>query len=211
MGYTVSMDNGFEEQIAEIARWLGTGSINIFGLPFAGKDTHGDELSKYFDAPLIGGGDIIRNSQGNQDVKDIIAAGYLAPQDKYLSLVVPYLSKEMFADHPLILSSLGRWHGEEESILHAAEQSGHPIKIVLFLNVNLEEAHRRWQLSERDRDDDTDKAILERRFSEFQEKTLPVIDFYRKRGLLLEIDSMQPVHIVTRDIIKRIYDFARSH
>ena len=28
-----------EEKITVIKQWLGTGSINVFGLPFSGKDT----------------------------------------------------------------------------------------------------------------------------------------------------------------------------
>ncbi len=202
------MDAELEKKLEEIGSWLGSGSINIFGLPFAGKDTHGKELSRFFDAPLIGGGDIIRNSQGNQEVKDTIAAGFLAPTDKYLALILPYLSQDMFAGHPLVLSSVGRWHGEEEAIEAGARESGHPIKCVLFLNVTLEEAHRRWQLAERGREDDTDHKILETRFSEFDKKTSPVIDYWRDKDLLIEIDSMQPELQVTRDIIEKIHAFA---
>ncbi len=202
------MDVELERKIARISEWLGTGSINIFGLPFAGKDTHGQELSRFLDAPLIGGGDIIRSSEGNQEVKDQIAAGFLAPTDAYLALILPYLSQEMFAGHPLVLSSVGRWHGEEAAIEAGAAEAGHPIKCVLFLNVTLEEAHRRWQIAERGREDDSDREILERRFTEFEEKTMPVIDYWRNKGLLIEIDSMQPELQVTRDIIEKIFEFA---
>lgn len=205
------MDAGLERKIEQICKWLGTGSINIFGLPFAGKDTHGNELSRFFDAPLIGGGDIIRSSEGNQDVKDTIAAGFLAPTEAYLALVLPYLSQEMFTGHPLILSSVGRWHGEEEAIEKGAADSGHPIKAVLFLNVSLDEAHRRWQLAERGREDDADREILETRFSEFQAKTTPVIDYWRAKGLLLEVSSMQPELQVTREIIHKLHDFSKRN
>ena len=39
-----------------ITQWLGTGAINIFGLPFAGKDTHGHRLAELFGASIMGGG-----------------------------------------------------------------------------------------------------------------------------------------------------------
>lgn len=199
-----------DASIEVITRWLGTGSINIFGLPFSGKDTHGKELSKFFNAPLIGGGDIIRSELGPQALKDHIADGSLAPSGDYLALVLPYLSQDMFTNHPLILSSVGRWHGEEESIMQAAAASGHPIKAVLYLNVSNEEAHRRWQLAERGRADDATEHILENRFTEFQQKTLPVIEFYREQGLLIEIDGMPPERTVTHDIIEQLYKAATA-
>jgi len=35
-----------EEKIVAIKKWLGTGSINIFGLPMSGKDTMGIRLAE---------------------------------------------------------------------------------------------------------------------------------------------------------------------
>lgn len=201
---------GIDVQIKYIAQWLGSGSINIFGLPFSGKDTHGTELAKFFDAPLIGGGDILRSKVSPQHVKDHIATGNLTPSDEYLAIVLPYLSQDMFAGHPLILNTVGRWHGEEDSVMHAAEESGHPLKAIIFLDITTKEAHRRWQLAEREREDDAHVAILERRFAEFDEKTLPVIKYYRDKGLLIEIDGMPPEHVVTKDIVNKLYRLAKS-
>lgn len=35
-----------EEQVQQIKAWLGTGSINIFGMPMSGKDTVGVRLAE---------------------------------------------------------------------------------------------------------------------------------------------------------------------
>ncbi|MBA2279457.1 nucleoside monophosphate kinase [Candidatus Saccharibacteria bacterium] len=196
--------------IDDISLWLGTGSINIFGLPFSGKDTHGTELSNFFNAPLIGGGDILRSKIGPKHIKEHMSGGNLAPSEEYLAIVLPYLSQEMFSGHPLILNTVGRWHGEESSVMQAAEKSGHPIKAVIFLDVTTTEAQRRWQLAERGRDDDAAEHILEKRFSEFKEKTIPVIEFYRDKGLLIEIDGMPPQRIVTRDILDKLHKLATN-
>lgn len=204
------MDKELETKINEIREWLGTGSINIFGPQFAGKDTHGNELSRFLDAPVIGGGDLIRNSD-QQDVKDIIDKGNLAPQDKYLALVLPYLKRDMFDGHPLIFSSVGRWDGEQQAVMQGAQESGHPIKAVLLLNISIEEAHRRWEIAERGREDDASHEYLETRLREFQDKTLPVIEYYRNLGLLIEIDGMPPQPVVTRDIIEKLHAFAKNN
>ena len=39
-----------EAKIAKIKTWLGTGSINIFGLPMSGKDTQGIKLAEALNA-----------------------------------------------------------------------------------------------------------------------------------------------------------------
>ena len=107
------------KQIEKIAEWLGSGSINIFGMPFAGKDTQGELLATALDAVRLSGGEILRNSVIPPHVQEAIDAGNLAPTDEYIDIVLPYLSKQEFAGKPLILSSVGRWKGEEGGVIAA--------------------------------------------------------------------------------------------
>ena len=81
------------DHLSAIKSWLGSGSINIFGLPYAGKDTHGGTLSQLFEAPLLGGGDILRNSIIPPELQKDLDAGMLFPTPHYLRIVTPYLSK----------------------------------------------------------------------------------------------------------------------
>lgn len=195
--------------LSTIKSWLNNGSINIFGLPFAGKDTHGATLSQIFDAPLLGGGDILRNSIIPLELKKELDAGKLFPTDEYLRIVTPYLSKPEFQNTPLILSSVGRWIGEEEGVLRATEQSGHPTKAVIYLHAGEEVVYRRWQKSQEKGDragraDDT-KDVLATRIKEFSEKTLPVIEIYRQLGLLIEVNSDAEKHEVIENILARLF------
>lgn len=201
------------KQIELIKNWLGSGSINIFGTPFAGKDTQGKKLAELFDAPLVGGGDIIRSSL-HEDVKQIIAKGKLAPTDQFLAIVTPYFSKAEFSNKPLILSSVGRWQGEEKVVVEAAKKANHPIKAVIFLQLSEDQVHERWKLAHQSqdrgqRDDDAD-GILDTRFSEFHNKTLPVVDFYRKLGLLVEVDGSQSREQVTKDILNGLANLSST-
>lgn len=201
-----------QANIDHIKTWLGTGSINIFGLPFAGKDTHGHWLAELFNASIMGGGDILRNSVIPPHVRTLIDAGKLAPTDDYINIVTPYLSSEEFSGHPLILSSVGRWHGEEPGVMAAAESAGHPIKAVVFLSVSEAVAYERFLASRQDikrgeRADDTEH-ILQTRFTEFHNKTLPVIEFYRTHGLLIEVDGNPPKNEVHQTILQGLLAFA---
>lgn len=195
------------QQIRQISNWLGTGSINVFGRPFSGKDTQAKQLSKLFGAPIIGGGEIIRSSNLN-DIKQIISGGNLAPTKDYLKIVLPFFSQPKFANLPLVLSSVGRWQGEEAAIVEALEQSNHPLKAVILLNINEAEVKTRWQaakvLGDRGNRSDDAHGKLDVRLSEFTNKTIPVIDYYRKNGLLIEVDgSLQP-SAVTQKIIRQL-------
>lgn len=49
------------------------------------------------------------------------------------------------------------------------------------------------------RDDDRPEAILQR-LSEYNDKTKPLLDFYRKRDLLVEVDGEQSIEGVTKSI-----------
>ena len=197
-----------------ITQWLGTGAINIFGLPFAGKDTHGHRLAELFGASIMGGGDILRNSVIPPHVKEIIDSGRLAPTDDYVRIVLPYLSREEFADRPLVLSSVGRWHGEEPGVIEAAAAANHPLKAVLFLSVSEEVAHERFVASREDetrgkRADDAEH-ILATRFTEFRDKTLPVIESYREKGMLIEVDGNPPKDEVHQTILRGLLRLAQN-
>lgn len=203
------------EEIEAIRKWLGAGSINIFGMPFAGKDTQGKILSDMFEGPLLGGGDILRNSVLPPRSKEALKKGLLIPTEDYVDIVLPYLGQDELKDHPLILSSVGRWHGEEESVMQATQKSGHQTKAIFYLNISENEVRKRWAKSQEERSkgdrgnraDDSAEA-LEIRLEEFREKTLPVIEHYRKTDIFYEIDAEKHAPEVTAKILNTLYNLA---
>lgn len=203
------------DHLEKIKKWLGTGAINIFGLPFAGKDTHGHELAQLFDAPLLSSGEVFRSSREVLSPEDLatLDTGGLPPSDVFLKLFTPYFKKAEFNGRPLILSSVGRWIGEEQGIIKAAEESGHPIKAVVYLHLKEATVYERQAASQEigDRGDRPEDAVhvLETRINEFNEKTLPVIDVYRNKGMLIEVDSDASKDEVLKSILARL--FMASH
>ncbi len=200
------MDN----QIKQISAWLGAGSINVFGRPFAGKDTQGAKLADSFGGALIGGGDILRSHPEPERIKEILSAGGLIPHDFYLGMLVPYLSQPKFSGKPLILSSVGRSHGEEATILKAASGSGHPLRAVVLLALSEDEVWRRFEaskvLGDRGGRSDDDREVLKNRLAKFEAKTEPVIAFYREKGLLIEVDGTKSREEVTAEILDALFE-----
>ena len=200
--------------VETIKKWLGTGSINIFGRPFAGKDTQGRILAEAFNATLLGGGDILRNSQIPQHVNEALHHGELVPTKDYVEIVLPYLSREEFVGNPLVLSSVGRWIGEEQGVMEALREANHELKAVIYLDLPEQEVQARWQALEVHNDrggrhDDT-LEVLEKRLAVFREKTLPVLEEYEKLGLLIRIDGGQTPQQVSKNILEALANRAST-
>lgn len=201
-----------EEKTTDVKQWLKTGSINIFGAPFAGKDTQGNILAKLFNGVLIGGGDILRSHHDPARIEKILASGGIIPTDFYMSMILPYLSQPRFAKKPLILSAVGRSHGEEPIILQATADAHHPIKAVIYLHLTDEDVWARFDKSQQlhdrgDRSDDS-RDVLKTRLQKFRQKTMPVINHYRHKGLLIEVDGTLPTEQVTEKILQGLDEFA---
>lgn len=201
-------------KINDVKTWLKDGSINIFGAPLSGKDTQSKKLAEALGASLIGGGTILRGDNMPDYIKEAMKTGELIATDDYLSIVMPYLSRDEFKDKPMILNSIGRWHGEEDGVMYATDKSGHPIKAVIYLKLDEKYSVERLQqakvLNDRgDRQDDTE-AKLDIRLKEFRDKTLPVIESYRSLGLLVEIDGTLPKEKVFEEILDKLHSLA-SH
>jgi len=197
-----------KEQLEAIRTWLGESSINIFGMPFAGKDTQGGVLADLLGAELLGGGKILRNSVIPAEVQEIMESGGLIPTEDYLRIVLPYLSQEQFKGKPLMLSSVGRWNGEQEGVLQATEASGHSTKAVILLTVPEAVARERHAQAitagDRGSRADDSEDVFDNRIQEYVQKTTPVIEYYRAKGLLIEVDGTPEPPEVTAVILQKL-------
>ena len=203
-----------DKMIAEIQAWLGAGSVNIFGMPYSGKDTVGIRLAELLNGKFLSSGMIIRDyEKANRHDYDDMNKGFLVPQDTFKSIVLPYFAHDDLKGFPLVLSSIGRWHGEEPDTMQAAENGGHPIMVAVLLDVPLEEIEQRWETSKiledrGERKDDQDKLVLKTRIEEFQEKTSPVVDYYDKAGLLIKIDATGSREVVMENLLRKLHEFS---
>lgn len=201
-----------ENKIETISNWLSSGSLNIFGRPFAGKDTQGRKLAELFSGELIAGGDILRAYHDQGEIDRVMAEGGLIPSDLYLKILTPFLSKDDFKNKPLILSSVGRKEGEELTIKQATEVSNHPIKAVILLEMEEAEARKRFEAARQEHDRgqraDDNRAVLENRLKKFREETMPVINYYKSVDLLISVDGTLTKEQVTSEILEALYSLA---
>lgn len=203
-----------EEQLKYIKEWLGTGSINIFGLPMSGKDTVGVELAEKLDGKFLSSGIIIRAME-KATGQNVTGSGALIPQNMFYDWVLPYFEKQELWTFPLILSAIGRWEGEEDQVLSVAKASGHPIRAAVVLNLTEQNAIDRWEaaklLNDRGlRPDDADPEVFRNRINEYREKTLPVLRHYQELSLLVpvSVDDLSRPQVFAK-VVDTLDKFAR--
>jgi len=209
------MEANYEQKLQQIKHWLGTGSINIFGLPMSGKDTVGMRLATAIGGKFLSSGAIIRAMETAQN-RSLTNKGELVKTDIFYDWVLPSFDKVELKPFPLVLSSIGRWHGEEDTVMDRAKTSGHEIKAAVVLNVSEADVMNRWETVQTIRDrgtrpDDTNPEVFQKRIEEFREKTRPVLLRYRELGLLVEVKGDSDRETVFNNLINELYQFSFNH
>lgn len=199
------------DKLAMIKSWLGTGSLNIFGLPMSGKDTVGERLAKDLGAKFLSSGIIIRAFEAEQN-QNMTGSGQLIPTNTFYDIILPYFSRKEMKNDSLILSSVGRWSGEEDKIMEAAKNGGHEIKAVVLLDLTEADVKNRFEaakeLNDRgERADDANLEIFETRIREFNEKTVPVLNHYDELKLLIKVPANGSRDEVYLSVINKLVEF----
>ncbi len=177
------------------------------GPPGAGKGTQASRVAEHFGIPAISTGDIFRAnvSQGTElgvEAKRYMDAGEYVP-DEVTNRMVRNRIDEADAEPGFLLDGYPRTLAQVEELDGMIRFTGHSLDAAVVLTVDFEELVQRLLHRARTegRADDTED-VIRRRQEVYAEQTEPLIDVYRQRGILVEIDGMGPVDEVT----KRIFD-----
>ena len=186
----------------------------------SGKDTVGMRLAEDLQAKFLSSGIIIRAYEAEQN-EDMTGSGKLIPTNTFYDIILPYFSREEMKNDSLILSSVGRWAGEEDKIMEAARAGGHEIKAVIMLDLTEEEVKKRFRVAKELNDrggraDDanmevfeTRLAIFETRIREFNEKTVPVLNHYDELKLLIKVPADGSRDEVYLSVIDKLVEFIK--
>lgn len=201
------------DKLAMIKSWLGTGSLNVFGLPMSGKDTVGERLAKDLGAKFLSSGIIIRAFEAEQN-QNMTGSGQLIPTNTFYDIILPYFSREEMKNDSLILSSVGRWAGEEDKIMEAAKNGGHEIKAVVLLDLTEADVKNRFEAAKELNDrggraDDASIEIFETRIREFNKKTVPVLNHYDELKLLIRVPADGSRDEVYLSVIDKLVEFIK--
>lgn len=175
--------------------------IILIGIQGAGKSTQGNLLSEKLKIPYLSTGHIFRNLAKEQTkhgryIKEVMNAGYLIPDARTLRIVSDYLSRSEYKKG-YILDGFPRTLIQAKSFKNEVDK-------VIYLRVSDEAALRRLSYRNGEgREDETPKAI-QRRIALFHKFTKPVLDFYREKGISIEVDGEKSIEEIHREIMKSL-------
>ena len=185
------------------------------GPPGAGKGTQAQVVAERFGIPAISTGDIFRVnvSKGTElgvEAKRYMDAGEYVP-DSVTNLMVQHRIDEPDAEKGFLLDGYPRTLAQVDELDGMIKFTGHELDAVVVLTVDSEELiHRLLQRAESEgRSDDTEE-VVRRRQEVYAEQTEPLIDVYRNRNLLIEVDGMGEVDEVTKRIFDALDDVRES-
>ncbi|WP_209561705.1 adenylate kinase [Frigoribacterium sp. PvP032] len=177
----------------------------IVGPPGAGKGTQAVRIAESFGIPAISTGDIFRaNVAGETDlglkVKAIIDAGDYVPDSLTNELVSDRLA-ESDAEQGFLLDGYPRTVQQVEFLDEFLAGRGEALAAVVQLVADRDEIVERLRRRALDqgRSDDTEEAIRHRQ-DVYLRETAPLIETYRDRGLLVEVDGLGTIDEVASRI-----------
>ena len=181
--------------------------VILMGPPGAGKGTQAKFIADHFGVPAISTGDIFRAnvSEGTPlgiEAKRFMDAGEYVP-DKVTNLMVRNRIDEPDAKPGFLLDGYPRTLAQVEELDGMIEFTGHRLDAAVVLTVDDDEIVQRLlqRAQVEGRADDTEE-VIRRRQELYTQETEPLIDVYRQRGLLLEVDGMGDVE----DVTQRVFD-----
>jgi adenylate kinase len=177
----------------------------LMGPPGAGKGTQAKFVAQHFGIPAISTGDIFRAnvSEGTplgKEAQRYMDAGEYVPDEVTNSMVRNRID-EPDAAPGFLLDGYPRTLAQVEELDGMIGFTGHRLDAVVVLTVDDDVLVERLlqRAAVEGRADDTED-VIRRRQELYGEQTAPLIEVYRDRGLLIEIDGLGEVDDVTQRI-----------
>lgn len=176
--------------------------VVFLGPPGSGKGTQARLLAERLRVPDIATGEMLRAAvlEGTPlggKVKAVMESGDLVPDDLMIALIQERLAAPDAADG-FVLDGFPRTVDQALALERILKGNRKSVDVVVSLAVP--EAALIDRLAGRSgqehRTDDGRHTVLER-LKVYHEKTEPLIDFYRERGLLKEVDGIGTVPEIT--------------
>jgi len=203
----------------------------IFGPPSAGKGTQAQKLSKQYGMPQVATGDLLRKAVADRTplglkIKSYVDQGKLGPDDIIVRLIKERVSKPD-CRKGFLLDGFPRTMGQAKE-LEKMTDIDLVLSIVVDFEVLVERAvgrrtcpkcsavyHIKFNPPMNEgtcekcgskliqRDDDKEETVRNR-LRVYQEQTAPLIEYYRKKGKLVDIDGAGGIDAVFAQMVDAI-------
>jgi adenylate kinase len=172
--------------------------IILLGAPGSGKGTQGPVLAEHFGALHVSAGELLRvrmaeSTEVGRLIGGYVRAGELVPDEIVFEVLWDPIT-EAAAAGGYVLDGFPRNLRQAELAYERALLAGVTADAVVYLAVPDDAVRSRLvaRAAREGRSDDLDPGVTERRLGIFHSETEPLLEFYRKRGLLVTVDASVP-------------------
>lgn len=169
--------------------------IGLIGPTGAGKGVQGKLLAESLGGVHLSGGDLLRAS-GDPAIEVAMSKGDLAPTESVERIVGAAIAA-IPQDQAIVMDGFPRNMDEADWMEPLLAGINRPLGKIINLVISRSESSER--LGNRGRADDTEAAI-ERKWQEYENQTLPVLDRYRTLGIAVDVDGTGTVEQVAARI-----------
>lgn len=172
--------------------------IIVIGAPGSGKSTQAELLARELFLPYVEGSDILAavgrtKTEVGELIREAMQKGNLVEDSLNLMAIESHLQNPWF-EKGFVLDGTPRtlWQAQNFKIM--------PDRVIY---VRASDKVNTGRLLKRGRKDDQ-PAIIKKRLKDYHRQTEPVLDYYRKLGILEEVDGERPVEVILQDILRRL-------
>ena len=187
--------------------------IVLLGPPGCGKGTQSKFLVEEYNFLQLSTGDLLREETSNkesrygEEINRIMKNGDLVPDKIVIDLIIEKITN--FSDQNLIFDGFPR-NINQASVLDQSLDSisvdlDHAILIDVDFSILEERIKNRVKENnnQQQRQDDNLETLL-KRIEVYKKDTFPIIEYYKKKGILKTIDGMKSIDEVSNEILNII-------
>ena len=185
-------------------------NLILFGKPGSGKGTQAEFVKGKYDLIHISTGDLFRNNISNNTDLGLLAKSYmekgdLVPDEVTIKMLEAEVNKHSNANG-FIFDGFPRTTVQAEIL----DQFLSTLKLSISMTIALEVDENLLidRLINRGKDsgraDDQDRSKIQNRFEEYNNKTSPLINYYKNQNKFFEINGVGDVNEISTRIFKTI-------
>jgi len=188
-------------------------NLVLFGPPGAGKGTQSERLIAKYQLVHLSTGDILRHEIANGtalglEAKKLMDQGVLVPDEVVIGMIGARLDANRNASG-FIFDGFPRTTSQAQSLDKLLSAKDTAITMMLALEVPKEELIKRLLNRGKDsgRADDQNESVIEKRITEYNNKTAPLKEYYSKQNKYFGIKGVGTVEEIFEALCKAIDNF----
>jgi adenylate kinase len=185
-------------------------NLILFGKPGSGKGTQAEFVKRKYDLVHISTGDLFRNNISNNTDLGLLAKSYmdkgdLVPDEVTIKMLEAEVNKHLNANG-FIFDCFPRTTIQAEIL----DQFLSTLKLSISMTIALEVDENLLidRLINRGKDsgraDDQDRSKIQNRFEEYNNKTYPLINYYKNQNKFFEVNGVGDINEISARIFNTI-------